>query len=106
MPIPMRHADADAKSREDDVRFVLDGLRRRRSRRPRARATDERAEGPSMTIRQRLLSQLKCLLTDRSRRVPPPLQVVRVVELPHARASDKAKGAQAVKVGEKAKKAV
>ena len=73
MPTPMRHADADAKSREDDVRFVLDGLRRRRSRRPRARAADERTEGPSMTIRQRLLSQLKCLLTDRSRRIPPPL---------------------------------
>ena len=27
-----------------------------------------------MTIRQRLLSQLKCLLTDRSRRIPPPLR--------------------------------
>ena len=74
MPIPMRHANADAKSREDDDRFVLDGLRRRRSRRPRARATDERAEGPSITIRQRLLLQLKCLLTDRSRRIPPPLR--------------------------------
>jgi len=74
MPIPMRHANADAKSREDDDRFVLDGLRRRRSRRPRARAADEHAEGHSMTIRQRLLSQLKCLLTDRSRRIPPPLR--------------------------------
>ena len=81
MPIPMRHANADAKSREDDDRFVLDGLRRRRSRRPRARATDESAKGPLMTIRQRLLSQLKCLLTDRSRRIPPPLQVVRAVRL-------------------------
>ena len=73
MPNPVRHANADAKSREDDGRFVLDGLRRRRSRRPRARATDESAKGPLMTIRQRLLSQLKCLLTDRSRRIPPPL---------------------------------
>ena len=74
IPIYVRHANADAKSREDDGRFVLDGLRRRRSRRPRARATDERTKGPSMTIRQRLLSQLMCLLTGRSRRILLPLR--------------------------------
>ena len=74
IPIPMRHANADAKSREDDGRFVLDGLRRRRSRHPRMRPTDERANRPSSSILQRLLSQLKRLLTNRSRLVPPPLR--------------------------------
>ena len=70
----MRHVNADAKPREDDGRFVFDGLRRRRSRRPRMRPTDERANRPLSSILQHLLSQLKRLLTDRSRLVPPPLR--------------------------------